>query len=121
MKALNLMVAVIFTVVLSLSPVPEIASADTTKGEVTAEKGIETVKTKKGSSKKKDALVTAIDINSADKELLTQLPGIGPVTAEAIVNYRTANGKFKTIEDVKNVKGIGNKTLAKLKPYLQKI
>jgi len=62
-----------------------------------------------------------LDINSADKDLLVQLPGIGPKTADAILKYRKANGEFKSLEDLTNVKGIGNKTLAKLKPYLKKI
>lgn len=62
-----------------------------------------------------------VNINTADKELLTQLPGIGPVTAETIVQYRQDNGQFKSVDDLTKVKGIGNKTLAKLKPYLSNI
>lgn len=62
-----------------------------------------------------------VNINTADKKLLTELPGIGPVTAEAIIDYRTTNGQFKSLNELTKVKGIGVKTLAKLKPYLQKI
>lgn len=56
-----------------------------------------------------------ININTADSQTLQQLKGVGPVTAEKIINYRTENGKFKTIEDLKNVSGIGDKTFEKLK------
>jgi competence protein ComEA len=56
-----------------------------------------------------------ININTADSQTLQQLKGVGPATAEKIINYRTENGKFKTIEDLKNVSGIGDKTFEKLK------
>lgn len=56
-----------------------------------------------------------ININTADSQTLQQLRGIGPATADKIINYRKENGKFKTIEDLKNVSGIGDKTFEKLK------
>ncbi len=56
-----------------------------------------------------------VDINTADAELLEELPGIGPATAEAIISYRSANGPFARIEDVQNVKGIGPSTFDELK------
>ncbi len=56
-----------------------------------------------------------ININTADSETLQQLSGIGPVTADKIINYRNENGKFKSIEDIKNVNGIGDKTFEKFK------
>jgi len=46
---------------------------------------------------------------------LQQLTGVGPATAEKIINHRNENGKFKTIEDIKNVSGIGDKTFEKFK------
>ena len=49
-----------------------------------------------------------VNINTATKKELMMLPGIGESKAEAIIEYRKAN-KFKTIEDLKNVKGIGEK------------
>ncbi len=69
----------------------------------------------------KQQIAHDVNINTADKKLLTQLPGIGPVTADAILKYRDTNGQFKSIDDLTKIKGIGNKTLAKLKPYLFKI
>jgi competence protein ComEA len=46
---------------------------------------------------------------------LESLNGIGPVKAKAIIDYRSKNGAFKTVDDLKKVSGIGDKTLEKLK------
>jgi len=62
-----------------------------------------------------------IDINEADIETLSKLPGIGPVKSQAIVDYREKNGKFNSLIELTNIKGIGKKTLAKLLPYLDMI
>ena len=56
-----------------------------------------------------------ININTATVEQLDTLPGIGPSYAQAIVDYRTQNGAFKTIEEIKNVKHIGDSVFAKIK------
>ncbi|WP_456273965.1 helix-hairpin-helix domain-containing protein [Bacillus sp. AK031] len=56
-----------------------------------------------------------LDINAAEKEDFEKLPGIGPSKAEAIIVYRTENGPFKTIDELKEVSGIGDGTFAKLK------
>lgn len=61
---------------------------------------------------------TAVSLNSATAQQLESLPGIGPVTAQAIISWRTANGGFKRIDDLLKVKGIGSKTLAELKPHV---
>ncbi|MPN47399.1 hypothetical protein SDC9_195001 [bioreactor metagenome] len=58
-----------------------------------------------------------IDINTATEDQLQTVPGIGPVTAKNIVDYRTQNGPFKTLEELKNVNRIGDKTYDKLKDY----
>jgi competence protein ComEA len=52
-----------------------------------------------------------ININTASIDELTQLQKVGPKTAENIVAYRDANGPFKTVDDLKNVKGVGDKIL----------
>jgi competence protein ComEA len=53
-----------------------------------------------------------VDINTADaKTLAAELRGVGESTAQAIVAYRTANGPFKTVEDLRKVKGVGEKIL----------
>jgi competence protein ComEA len=59
-----------------------------------------------------------IDINRAEPWLLEALPGIGKVTAQAIVNYRTENGPFQRIEDLLEVSGIGEGTLDKIEDYI---
>jgi len=53
----------------------------------------------------------AVNINTATKEELDALKGIGPTKAQAIVDYRSKNGPFKSVDDLKNVPGIGPKTL----------
>ncbi|MDD3086515.1 MAG: helix-hairpin-helix domain-containing protein [Patescibacteria group bacterium] len=56
-----------------------------------------------------------ININTATVVQLDSLPGIGPVYAQRIIDYRTANGPFTSIDQVQNVKGIGPKTLEKFR------
>ena len=60
-----------------------------------------------------------LDPNTATNEELQTLPGIGPVLAARIIEYRETVGKFRTIDDLLAVKGIGEKTLAKIGPYLE--
>ncbi|MDD6191016.1 MAG: ComEA family DNA-binding protein [Firmicutes bacterium] len=56
-----------------------------------------------------------ININTADSGQLQELNGVGPATAQKIIDYRTQNGSFTSIEDIKNVSGIGDKTFEKLR------
>jgi competence ComEA-like helix-hairpin-helix protein len=62
--------------------------------------------------------VSVIDPNLASKADLETLPGIGPVMAQRILDYRRAHGPFKKIADLRKVSGIGRKKLEKLKPYV---
>ena len=59
--------------------------------------------------------LAAVNVNSATKEQLETLNGIGPVKAQAIIDYRTKNGPFKSIDDLKKVDGIGDATLEKIR------
>jgi competence protein ComEA len=61
---------------------------------------------------------TPLDLNSASVAQLESLPGIGKATAERIVEYREKNGGFKKIEDLMNVRGIGEKSFLTLKPLI---
>lgn len=56
-----------------------------------------------------------INLNAAGEAELLTLPGIGPAKAAAIIEYREVNGPFKSIEDIKEISGIGDKTFEKLK------
>lgn len=60
-----------------------------------------------------------LDLNAATQAELELLPGIGPATAKAIVDFRTQCGGFKSIEDLDRVPGIGPKTLDRVRPYLR--
>ena len=59
-----------------------------------------------------------VNINTATATELEALPGVGPAMAARIVEYRQKNGSFKKIEDLMNVKGIGEKSFLKLKPLV---
>jgi comEA protein len=60
----------------------------------------------------------ALNLNSATAAELEKLPGVGPATAVRIVEYRQKNGAFKKVEDLMNVRGIGEKTFLALKPLI---
>ena len=59
-----------------------------------------------------------VNINTADETQLTALQGIGPTKAKAITQYRQEHGPFKSVDDLKKVSGIGEQTLAALKPFI---
>ena len=59
-----------------------------------------------------------LNLNTATVSQLEALPGIGPSTAERIVEYRQKSGGFKKVEDLMNVQGIGEKSFLKLKPLI---
>jgi competence protein ComEA len=68
----------------------------------------EAIPTNKKESKK-------VNINTATAEELDSLPGIGPTTAQKIIDYREKNGQYTSIEDLKKIGGIGDKTLDKFR------
>jgi len=80
---------------------------------------------RKEESKAKDEIKKApeeplfININTADIDTLVKLPGIGEVKAKAVIQYREQNGPFKSIEEIKNVKGIGEATFLKIKDRIR--
>ncbi|MDY0892981.1 ComEA family DNA-binding protein [Frigoribacterium sp. CFBP9030] len=60
----------------------------------------------------------AVDLNLADDAALQTLPGVGPATAAAILDWREQNGAFRSVDDLLGVPGIGEKTLEKLRPQV---
>ncbi len=60
----------------------------------------------------------AVNLNTATVEELDAVKGISPAKAAAIVDYRTKNGPFKSLDDLKSVKGFGEKSVAKLQGEL---
>lgn len=59
-----------------------------------------------------------VDLNTADRATLEELPGVGPVTAERIVAWREEHGRFTSAEELLEVSGIGERTLEQLRPHL---
>ena len=62
--------------------------------------------------------VDLVDINRATAAELDTLPGVGPRTAQRIIEYREKNGGFRRLEDLMNVRGIGERTFLRLKPLV---
>lgn len=58
-----------------------------------------------------------ININTADAEELDELPQVGPATAEAIIEYRRANGHFRSVTELDEVSGIGPATIEEIEPF----
>ncbi|HSL01127.1 MAG TPA: helix-hairpin-helix domain-containing protein [Rubrobacteraceae bacterium] len=58
-----------------------------------------------------------VNINTADAEELDELPQVGPATAEAIVEHRSAKGLFRSVEELEEVSGIGPSTIEEIKPF----
>lgn len=112
MKMINLCIALIFSVSLCFAVVPGDSFAKSSDTTSKVEKTTKATKSAKKATK-------AVNINTADKKMLTTIPGVGPATADSILKYRKANGKFKSAKDLLNVKGIGEKTLKKITPFLK--
>ncbi|MEE4312033.1 MAG: helix-hairpin-helix domain-containing protein [candidate division KSB1 bacterium] len=77
---------------------------------------------KKGTERKRKTSIVktiSLDLNQATKEEFEQLPHIGPVIAQRIIDYRKDVGRFNSVDELVKVKGIGIKTLNKVSPYLK--
>ncbi|MBN2425639.1 MAG: helix-hairpin-helix domain-containing protein [Calditrichaceae bacterium] len=97
------------------------ASRDTVQNKTYQEKSSEEKKqkdNKKAEIKKKTSALKPFNINTATYDQLIQLPGIGKVTANEILNYQKEFGPFRTLEELKKVKRIGPKTLEKIRPFI---
>jgi competence ComEA-like helix-hairpin-helix protein len=67
---------------------------------------------------KKKPPATPLDLNTATAEQLEQLPGIGPTAAQAIINFRVKSGRFQRVEDLLAIRGISQRKLDELRPYI---
>lgn len=72
----------------------------------------------KSATAKRAGPTSPVNINTATQEQFETLPGLGAKVAQRIVEYRQKNGNFKKVEDLMNVKGIGEKSFLKLKPMV---
>jgi competence protein ComEA len=103
----TLLVIAVALLLIGLSVQPTLAGSDTAaQGKMATEKAGAAMQDQK------------ININTADMVTLSTLKGIGPVLAERIVDYRSKSGNFKSIEDLKNVQGIGDALFSKIAPML---
>ncbi len=113
MKKIHVLRFLVAAVLFAFSVVPCMAQqADKTVTTEQAAKPAKAVKAQK-------ATVTGkININTATVDQLNMLPGVGPAKTKALVDYRTKNGNFKSIEDLMKVPGIKQKKVDKLKEYI---
>ena len=63
----------------------------------------------------------AVDLNRANQSQLEELPGVGPVTAQAILTWRQQHGRFSRIEELQEVDGIGPTTYAQIAPHVRSV
>lgn len=76
------------------------------------------VSAQKPAGKPAAAAPAVVNLNTATATQIATLPGIGDKAAQRIIEYREKNGGFKKIEELMNVKGIGEKSFLKLKPLI---
>lgn len=91
------------------------SSGDGKNDENTSSESIENSANEK---KLKSTKTSLVNINTASQTELETLPGIGPSIALKIINYRNENGKFSTVDDIKNVNGIGETKFENIKKYI---
>lgn len=91
------------------------AEEDITQKYVTTSSGVSTTN---NNEKTENTQSSKVNINTATQSQLESLPGVGPSTATKILTYRKEKGKFKKIEDIKEVSGIGEAKFEKIKDYI---
>ena len=108
--------AIVILLAALVAPASTIYAAQAVKAAPAAKAGSAA---KGGSAAKARATADSpVNLNSASVAQLQTLPGIGASTAQRIVEFRQKNGSFKKIEELMNVKGIGEKSFLKLKPLI---
>lgn len=103
-------------------PTPEKQTAevrmDTVSGDSTSNEEVDDTE-EKVEETNDNGINKRINVNKANREALESLPGIGPTYAKRIITYRSEYGEFESLEELKNIKGIAQKRLDKLMPFIK--
>lgn len=109
---------VIITVVFSGFTLGFLLGRSSSESDVRVSRHDIPVSTTESTAPVETTLSAAVDINTANVEQLSTLPGIGPTLAQRIIDYREKNGSFSTTAELANVSGIGEKRLETLLEYI---
>lgn len=124
---MTLWMMIILSITYSILPICHASVIDRIAEHATHRYPIAAVTTMSSSLTSLPSITTAakakqsIDLNQANIMLLRQLKGIGPKKAQAILDYRTEHGRFKSLEELKSIKGIGDKMFKQLRKNLMVI
>ena len=114
-RILQVLLSIVTLSVFAIPHAGAAGAAQAPSGNRAPVKNVESVKNVKSV---KEQVPASVNINTASVKELDALPGIGTKTAALIVEYRQKNGPFKKIEELMNVRGVGEKSFLKLRPQL---